>query len=385
MSESMDIQQRTIRRQVEAEGVGLHSGQSVRLTLSPAVAETGVLFRAPDGTLIPATIDNVVDGHFATTIGAFGVKVRTIEHLMAATAAMGIDNLVVDVSANELPAMDGSSRPFVDLLASAGRVLLPATQRPIVIEEPVRVEDGTRWIQVLPAESYRISYTLDHDHPAIGLQVASYVVTEEVFAEQIAPARTYGFLRDMGAMRGFYENVLGFSLQRELSPDWIEYRVGGNTLALARPKRFAGDAPTPKGSASLQLAFKVSVAEVDQRRLAEALLAGAAVIGDSGQIRPLRPSVAGRQQVGSITEVLSLVVVEPRRPRRVTGEFAIVGGKQGAIAQLYQRSGDEWSRDFLSGVAVKRGELLDAHGRFTPARRRGGGELLGSCEPQDAG
>jgi UDP-3-O-[3-hydroxymyristoyl] N-acetylglucosamine deacetylase len=197
----MDIQQRTIRRQVGAEGVGLHSGQPVRLTLSPAAADTGVLFRAPDGTLIPATIDSVVDGHFATTIGAFGVKVRTIEHLMAATAAMGIDNVVVDVSANELPAMDGSSRPFVELLASAGRVSLPATQRPLVIEEPVRVEEGTRWIQVLPAESYRISYTLDHDHPAIGLQVASYVVTEEVFAEQIAPARTYGFLRDMGAMR----------------------------------------------------------------------------------------------------------------------------------------------------------------------------------------
>ena len=201
MSESMDIQQKTIRRQVAAEGVGLHSGQPVRLTLSPAAADTGVLFRAPDGTLIPATIDSVVDGHFATTIGAFGVKVRTIEHLMAATAAMGIDNVVVDVSANELPAMDGSSRPFVELLASAGRVSLPATRRPLVIEEPVRVEDGTRWIQVLPAESYRISYTLDHDHPAIGLQVASYVVTEEVFAEQIAPARTYGFLRDMGAMR----------------------------------------------------------------------------------------------------------------------------------------------------------------------------------------
>ena len=197
----MDTQQRTIRRKVETEGVGLHSGQSVRLTLSPAAADTGVLFRAPDGTLIPAVIDSVVDGHFATTIGAYGVKVRTIEHLMSAAAAMGVDNLVVDVSGNELPAMDGSSRPFVELLASAGRVSLPATRRPLVIEEPVRVEEGTRWIQVLPAESYRISYTLDHDHPAIGLQAASFVVNEDVFAEQIAPARTYGFLRDMGVMR----------------------------------------------------------------------------------------------------------------------------------------------------------------------------------------
>jgi UDP-3-O-[3-hydroxymyristoyl] N-acetylglucosamine deacetylase len=197
----MDIQQKTIRRQVEAEGVGLHSGRAVRLTLSPAAADTGVLFRAPDGTLIPATIDSVVDGHFATTIGAFGVRVRTIEHLMAAAAAMGIDNVLIDVGGDELPAMDGSSRRFVELLASAGRVSLPATRRPLVIDEPVRVEEGTRWIQVLPAESYRISYTLDHDHPAIGLQVASYIVTEEVFTEQIAPARTYGFLRDMGAMR----------------------------------------------------------------------------------------------------------------------------------------------------------------------------------------
>jgi len=197
----MDIQQRTIRRQVEAEGVGLHSGTSVRLTLSPAAADTGVIFRAPDGTLIPAVIDHVVDGHFATTIGAYGVKVRTIEHLMAAIAALGIDNLLVDVSGNELPAMDGSSRPFVELLASAGCVSLPTTRRPLVIEEPVRVEEGTRWIQALPAESFRISYTLDHDHPAIGLQVASFVVTEDVFVEQIAPARTYGFLRDMGVMR----------------------------------------------------------------------------------------------------------------------------------------------------------------------------------------
>ena len=202
----MDLRQTTIRKEVNTEGVGLHSGELVQLTLSPAGADTGVLFRAPDGTLIPAVSDRVVDSHFATTIGAFGVKVRTIEHLMAAIAAMGIDNVLVDVSGGELPAMDGSSRPFVELLSSAGRVTLPARRRPLVIEEPIRVEEGTRWVQVLPAESFRISYTLDHDHPAIGLQTASFVITEEVFAEQIAPARTYGFLRDVGAMR---KNGLG--------------------------------------------------------------------------------------------------------------------------------------------------------------------------------
>ncbi len=171
------------------------------MTLSPAASDTGILFRAPDGTLIPATTDHVVDSHFATTVGAFGVKVRTIEHLMAAAHALGIDNLLVDVTAEELPAVDGSSKPFVELLESAGRVSLPAPRRSLVIEEPVRVEDGTRWIQILPADSLRISYTLDHDHPAIGLQVASLPVTAEVFAAEIAPARTYGFLRDVGAMR----------------------------------------------------------------------------------------------------------------------------------------------------------------------------------------
>ncbi|MET0851504.1 MAG: UDP-3-O-acyl-N-acetylglucosamine deacetylase [Candidatus Rokuibacteriota bacterium] len=198
--------QRTIRRSVSTEGVGLHSGEVVKLRLSPAAADTGILLRAPDGTLIPATIDHVVDSHFATTVGAFGVKVRTIEHLMAAAAGLGIDNLLVDVSGGELPAMDGSSKPFVDLLALAGQLTLPAARKPLVIDQTIRVEDGTRWIQVVPAEGFRISYTLDHDHPAIGLQATSFVLSEEVFADEIAPARTYGFLRDMGAMR---KNGLG--------------------------------------------------------------------------------------------------------------------------------------------------------------------------------
>jgi UDP-3-O-[3-hydroxymyristoyl] N-acetylglucosamine deacetylase len=193
--------QRTIRRQVIAEGVGLHSGEAVRMTLSPAAADTGVLFRAPDQTLIPATSEHVVDSHFATTIGAFGVKVRTIEHLMAAASGLGIDNLLVDVTGGELPGMDGSSRPFVELLESAGRVSLPALRRPIVIERPIRVEEGTRWLQVVPSDTFRVSYTLDHDHPVIGLEVASFPITDEVFVEEIAAARTYGFLRDVGAMR----------------------------------------------------------------------------------------------------------------------------------------------------------------------------------------
>src|SRR5512132_408534 len=193
--------QRTIRRTVSVEGIGLHSGDPVKLTLSPAAADTGILFRASDGTLIPADIDHVVDGRGATTLGAFGVRVRTVEHLMAAAAALGIDNLVADISAEEVPALDGSSKPFVDLLYSAGSVTLPVPHRPVAIREPVRVGDGNRWLEIAPSEIFRITYTLDNPHPVVGCQVVSLEVSESVFVDELAPARTYGFLKDVAAMR----------------------------------------------------------------------------------------------------------------------------------------------------------------------------------------
>ena len=193
--------QRTIRREVSVEGIGLHSGDPVKLTLSPAAADTGILFRASDGTLIPADIDHVVDGRGATTLGAFGVRVRTVEHLMAAAAALGIDNLVADISAEEVPALDGSSKPFVDLLYSAGSVTLPVPRRPVAVREPLRVGDNSRWLEIAPSDSFRITYTLDNPHPVVGLQVASLEVSESTFVEELAPARTYGFLRDVAVMR----------------------------------------------------------------------------------------------------------------------------------------------------------------------------------------
>jgi UDP-3-O-[3-hydroxymyristoyl] N-acetylglucosamine deacetylase len=193
--------QRTIRHQVSVEGIGLHSGEPVKLTLSPAAADTGILFRAADGTLIPADIEHVVDGRAATTLGAFGVRVRTVEHLMAAAAALGIDNLVADVSAEEVPALDGSAKPFVDLLYSAGAVTLPVPRRAVSIREPARVGDGNRWIEIAPSDVFRITYTLDNPHPVVGCQVVTLDVSESVFVDELAPARTYGFLKDVAAMR----------------------------------------------------------------------------------------------------------------------------------------------------------------------------------------
>ena len=171
------------------------------MSVSPAAPDTGILFRAADGTFIPANADHVVDTRSATTVGAFGVKVRTIEHLMAAVNALGIDNLLVDVDAEEIPAVDGSAKPFVELLHSAGRVSQPAPSQRLVIPEPIRVGDENRWLEAFPADTFRISYTLDHRHPVIGLQVASFEINETSFVEDVAAARTYGFLRDVPMMR----------------------------------------------------------------------------------------------------------------------------------------------------------------------------------------
>ena len=248
----MDSQQ-TVRRPVSLDGIGLHSGETVTMTLSPAAADTGILFRANDGTLIPANADHVVDTNSATTIGAFGVRVRTIEHLMAAAAALGIDNLMVDMDGPEVPAADGSAKPFVDLLRSAGRVSLGAPRRPITISQPIRVGTESRWIEVLPADSLRISYTLDNNHPIIGLQAGTFGISEEVFCDELAPARTYGFLRDVPAMRqsglargGSLENAIVVGKRSVLNdslrfPDeFVRHKIldlVGDLFLLGRPLR----------------------------------------------------------------------------------------------------------------------------------------------------
>ncbi|MBI4636918.1 MAG: UDP-3-O-[3-hydroxymyristoyl] N-acetylglucosamine deacetylase [Candidatus Rokubacteria bacterium] len=194
--------QRTIRKPVSFEGVGLHSGKHAQVTLSPAPADCGIVFRvAGHADPILATPESVVDSYYATTVGKNGARIQTIEHLMAAAAGLGIDNLAVEVDGVEIPAADGSSKPFVALLTAAGRTEQPARRRPIVIPYPIRVGTGARWIQIVPSTTFRISYTLDNDHPAIGTQVLSCVPTERLFVEAFAPARTYGFLKDVGALR----------------------------------------------------------------------------------------------------------------------------------------------------------------------------------------
>jgi len=173
------------------------------MTLRPAPPDHGVVFVVgPEDLRIPVCPESLINGHYATTIGVDGVQIQTVEHLLAAVRGLGIDNLVIELNGPELPAMDGSSAPFVSLLYTAGRDAQVAVRRPALrVLEPIRVGDEHRWIQLLPAAEFRISYTRDHEHPAVGVQVASFVPTERVFVEELAPARTYGFLKDLELLR----------------------------------------------------------------------------------------------------------------------------------------------------------------------------------------
>jgi UDP-3-O-[3-hydroxymyristoyl] N-acetylglucosamine deacetylase len=194
------MHQRTIRKSVAIEGIGLHSGKPTGVLLAPAPPDTGIVFRV-GAESIPAAPESVVDSHYATTIGKNGARIQTIEHLMAAAAGLGIDNLEVRVDGNEIPAGDGSAKPFVTALANAGRVDQAAKRREIVIPFPIRVGTENRWLMIVPSKRLEISYTLDHDHPAIGTQTMSYRPAERRFIDEFAPARTYGFLKDVGVMR----------------------------------------------------------------------------------------------------------------------------------------------------------------------------------------
>lgn len=217
--------QYTIRKAVGCRGVGLHTGVPVALGLKPAPPDHGVVFRVlPSGTEIPARPESLLNGHYATTLGADGVQVQTVEHLLAAVRALGIDNLLVEIDAPELPAMDGSAAPFVSLLYAAGREGQPAGRRPLRVAETIRVGDDTRWIQISPAPEFRISYTLDLDHPAVGVQVVSIAPTEQRFVEELASARTYGFLKDLELLRqqglargGSLDNAVVVGEQRVLN------------------------------------------------------------------------------------------------------------------------------------------------------------------------
>ncbi len=194
--------QRTLRRQISCAGIGLHSGNKVTLTLKPAPADSGIRFRRTDlGVEIPAHVSHVSSLQYATVLGRNGATVETVEHLLAALVSSGIDNVVVELNHNEVPIMDGSAAPFLFLVQEAGVKRLSVPRKHLKIVRAVQVADGDKRIAVYPSDHFKVSYTISFDHPLLRHQSRTERITEQSFAESIAAARTFGFLKEVEWMR----------------------------------------------------------------------------------------------------------------------------------------------------------------------------------------
>ncbi|MEZ5418312.1 MAG: UDP-3-O-acyl-N-acetylglucosamine deacetylase [Vicinamibacterales bacterium] len=194
--------QQTLRRQVSCAGIGLHSGSRVSLTLKPAAAGTGIVFRRADlGVDIPARVDHVTAINYATVLGADGATVETVEHLLAALVASGVDNVVVELTQPEVPIMDGSSAPFLFLIQEAGLKKQSAARSYFKVLRPVTVASGDKHIAIYPSDHFKVSYTISFDHPLLRHQSRTMRITEQSFSDEIASARTFGFLKEVEWMR----------------------------------------------------------------------------------------------------------------------------------------------------------------------------------------
>jgi len=229
------IKQRTLKNTIRATGIGLHSGDKVYLTLRPAEINTGIRFRRVDleePVTIDATPENVGETMLSTTLVKDGVKVSTIEHLLSALAGLGIDNALVDVTASELPIMDGSAGPFVFLLQSAGVVEQESQKRYIKIKKEIRVEDGDKWAAFVPFNGFKVTFTIDFDHPAFtdNLKTSSMDFSSTTFVKEVSRARTFGFMKDIEFLRannlalgGSLDNAIVVDDDKILNEDGLRY------------------------------------------------------------------------------------------------------------------------------------------------------------------
>ncbi len=225
--------QHTLARPVTCRGIGVHSGRPAHLRILPAEQGTGIVFVRTDlagRPTIPAQEAHVVETTLATTLGLDEARVSTVEHLLAALLTLGFDNAIVEVDGPEVPIMDGSAAPFVKLLTAAGRAALDAPRATLVVDRQVDVYDGSRTIAVEPARSFEIVYEIDFDHAAIPLQTLSLAVDPERFAAELAPARTFGFLAEVEALKarglargGSLENAVVIGPDRVLNPEGVRF------------------------------------------------------------------------------------------------------------------------------------------------------------------
>lgn len=233
------LAQRTLRSLTKAVGVGLHSGQRVELTLRPAPPDTGIVFRRIDLPVpvdIPIAATAVTDTRLASTISVGQARVFTVEHLMSACAGLGLDNLYIDITAEEVPILDGSAASFVFLLQSAGIALQAVPKRFVRLLRTVRVSEGQgaqlKWAQLEPYEGYKLSFEIDFDHPAVDFtgQRVEFDMGVDSYVRDIARARTFGFTKDVEMMRanglalgGGLDNAIVMDDYKVLNAEGLRY------------------------------------------------------------------------------------------------------------------------------------------------------------------
>lgn len=227
--------QRTLKNTIRATGVGLHTGEKVYVSMRPAAPDTGIVFRRTDldkPVLIEARPENVGDTRLSTTLIKDGVRVSTVEHLLSAFAGLGIDNAYVDLSAPEVPIMDGSAGPFVFLIQSAGIEEQNAPKSYIRIKSPIQVEDGDKWARFEPFNGFKVSFSIDFDHPVFdsSSQRTKVDFSTTSFVREVSRARTFGFTRDIEMLRknnlalgGSMDNAVVVDDYRVLNTDGLRY------------------------------------------------------------------------------------------------------------------------------------------------------------------
>ena len=233
------LKQRTVKQLVKTVGVGLHSGTKVELTLRPAAADTGIVFRRIDldpPVDLPATATGVGDTRMASVLDKDGARVSTVEHLMSACAGLGIDNLYVDLTAEEIPIMDGSASSFVFLLQQAGLQEQDAPKKFIRVLKPVEIREGVgaqeKWARLEPYNGFKLKFFIEFNHPAVDAtgRTAEVDFGSESYVREIARARTFGFMQDVETLRGMglarggsLENAIVMDEYRVLNPDGLRY------------------------------------------------------------------------------------------------------------------------------------------------------------------
>lgn len=229
------IKQRTLKNVISATGVGLHTGQKVTLTLRPAAADTGIVFRRvdlPQPVTIKADPFQVTDTRMCSALEADGVKVNTVEHLMSALAGLGIDNVYIDLSASEVPIMDGSASPFVFLVQSAGVEEQNAAKRFIRVKKTIQIADGDKWVKLEPYNGFRVTLSIDFKHPVFDHSGKAVTVdfADTSFIKEISRARTFGFMHEVEYLRnnglalgGSLDNAIVMDEFRVLNTDGLRY------------------------------------------------------------------------------------------------------------------------------------------------------------------